>query len=110
MDNDIIEKLSVLTTIETKALQKLVKKAELCICDSVFNELVEHNYQCFVDIGVGQLGIDYSAGDCVKYKFIPSKDLERLLVKTLSDGVNPLVIKVEQSLVNKITSTYKDLL
>lgn len=110
MDDNIIEKLAILTTIEPKVLQKLVKKAELCMCDSVFNAWVDHNYQCYLDLGVGQVGIDYSSGDTIKYNFVPSKTLEKMLVKMLSDEVNPLTIKVEQSLVNKITNTYKDLL
>lgn len=106
---DILEKVSLLTTIDKKSLVKLVDKVDLCICDELYKESLVNDSRCYFDIGVGVLGIDYSSGDSVKYKFTPSKEFEKMVVGTLTKKETPLVDKVEQSLVKKIVSTYKDL-
>ena len=106
---DILEKVSFLTTIDKKALLKLSEKAEWCICDAIYQDNESGNYKCFCDIGIGTIGVDYTSGDTIKYKFIPSKDFEKMLITTLLDKKSPLVTKTEQSLVKKITDTYKDL-
>lgn len=106
---DLLNKLSIVTTIDKKALSKLAEKAEWCICDGIYTSSIENNYRCFFDIGIGTVGVDYSAGDEVKYKFIPSKELEKEVLSTIVNKKNPLVLKAEASLVHKITETYKDL-
>lgn len=106
---DLLHKVSVITTIDRKALNKLAEKYEWCICDEIYTSAIEGNYRCFFDIGIGTIGIDYSSGDEVKYKFIPSKELEKEVLSTITNKKNPLVLKAEASLVKKITETYKTL-
>lgn len=106
---DVLEKLSILTTIDAKTLSKLCEKASWCICDGLYLESLNNVYRCFFDIGIGTVGIDYSAGDVVRYNFVPSKEFEKSVISTISNGESPLKGKVEQSLVRKITETYKDL-
>lgn len=105
---DIIDRVSILSTIDKKHLLKLCEKVELCICDDVYNSNLDGNYKCWYDIGIGSLGIDFSSGDSVKYKFIPSKEFEKEITSTLLNNENPLKNKIDQSLVKKITDTYKD--
>lgn len=106
---EITDKLSTLTTIEKKTLEKFFRKIEWCICDDLYTCNLENNHKCLIDIGIGKLGIDFSSGDTVSYRFFPSKELEKGIVSTLVDGNNPLSDKIEQSLVDKLTKTYKDL-
>lgn len=106
---DVIEEVSALTTIEKKTLSKLEEKFEWCICDGLYRDSLMNNNKCFFDIGLGTIGIDYSSGSSIKYKFIPSKDFEKTVINTLTNKESPLVLKTEQSLVKKITDTYKDL-
>ena len=105
----IVEKLSELTTIDPKALDKFFKKISWCICDDVYQASVDNQDRVFIDVGIGTIGVDFSLGDCVRYNFVPSKDLEKDIATTLTSGENPLTLRVEQSLVTKLTNTYKDL-
>ena len=106
---DVLDRLSLLTTIDKKSLAKLSDKACLCICDEIHKAELENNLRCYFDLDIGTLGIDFSSGDSVKYKFTPSKGFEKMIVNTIVNKESPLVEKVEQSLVKKITNTYKDL-
>jgi len=106
----IVEKLSELTTIDSKALEKFFKKISWCICDDVHQASVDNLGRVFIDIEIGTIGIDFSSGDCVRYNFVPSKELEKDIATTLTSGENPLTLRIEQSLVSKLTNTYKDLL
>ena len=106
---DVLDRVSSLTTIDRKSLVKLTNKASLCICDEIYKSGLENNLRCYFDMGIGTLGIDYSSGDTVKYKFTPAKDFEKMIVNTIVNKESPLVEKVEQSLIKKITDTYKDL-
>lgn len=106
---DVVEEVSTLTTIEKKTLTKLEEKFEWCICDGLYKQTLLNNNKCFFDLGLGTLGIDYSNGTSIKYKFIPSKDFEKAVINTLTKKQSPLVAKTEQSLVKKITDAYKDL-
>lgn len=107
---DILDKVSILTTIDKKSLVKLGDKVSLCICDELYKESLVNNSRCYFDIGIGVIGIDFSSGDSVRYKFTPSKDFEKQVINTLVNKEAPLTKKVEQSLVKKIVDTYKDLL
>lgn len=107
---NLVDKLSELTTIDRKTLEKFFKKISWCICDDVHQSSIGGQEQVYIDIEIGTIGIDFSSGDSVRYKFIPSKELEKDIATTLISKENPLTLRVEQSLVSKITNTYKDLL
>ena len=108
MDN-LVDKISKLTTIDTKILNKLMKKVEWCICDDIYLSMLSNNHRCSIDIGIGSLVIDFSSGDLIRYKFIPSNEFEKGIVNTIVNKENPIVTRSEQSLVSKISNTYKDL-
>lgn len=44
----------------------------------------------------------------MKFRFIPSKDLEKSVTNTVITEKNELIVELEESLVNKITNLYKD--
>jgi hypothetical protein len=46
----------------------------------------------------------------IKYRFVPSKELENILIKTVTHRTSPIILKLESNLQEKIDRTYKELL
>ncbi len=107
--NNVIEDISTLTTIKSDYLNSLVKKSEWCICSYVEETLLKKENITKIDIGIGYLSI-LIEDNTIKYKFIPSEKLEDAIRKTIIDDKNPLKLKLEKVLVDKITNVYKELL
>lgn len=107
--NKLIDDLSILTTIPNKALNKLVTKSYYCINEAVIDTLLEDKNVVEIDIGLGTLYIQI-LDNSIKYKFIPSADLEKNVKNTVVNNKNNLQNVLENNLVNKIVNTYKDLL
>lgn len=106
---NIIEDLSKITEISEKDLNKLIIKSIWCICNSVAeNNLINKNLT-ELNIGLGKLLI-LDEDNVIKYKFIPSKLLEKNLIKTLTEGKNPLKMVLEKTLCSRIINTYKDII
>lgn len=101
------EDLSILTTIPQASINNLSDKAIFCICDSIEEAILYNENEVALKIGFGTLriGID---GEEISYRFEPNRKLESSVAKTVIDGKNPLVAKVEETLVKSITKTYKD--
>lgn len=108
MDN-MIEDISKLTTIQKEYLDSLVAKSEWCICSYIENSILNKESITKIDIGIGSLSI-LVEDNTIKYKFIPSKELESAIRTTVVDDKNPLKFKLEKVLVDKITNIYKELL
>jgi hypothetical protein len=107
--NKLSEELSTLTTIPTTALNKLADKATYCICEDVLEDKIKQNYITDIDISIGVITITRTE-DSIKYKFTPSAKLNDAIVTTVTEGKSPLTKAVEDSLVDKITNVYKNLL
>lgn len=107
--NNLINDLSTLTTISSDSIKRLVNLSNVCICDTIEEDKLQNKDVSEIDIGIGVLYILISS-ETVKYKFIPSKELETNINTTIRKGVNPMEKFVETSLINKITNTYKDML
>lgn len=78
-------------------------------CDCIGHGITERDsniVEC--DIGIGILSL-YICEDAVSYKFIPSCRLESSIKSAIETNNSPLIKKAEESLVNKISSTYKDI-
>lgn len=105
---DLIKDLSVLTTIPTASLNKLVNKSNYCICYDVKENLAKGENVTSIDIGIGTLSIILD-DDSVYYKFKPSKDLENSLKSTIVNGENPLINVVDNTIKDKILNVYKEL-
>ena len=108
MKSDLKKDLSVLTTINELSLSRIQNKVNWCICDIVEKTVYNHENVAEIDLGFGTLVINITENE-VKYKFIPSKSLEKNIVSTVVDEKNPLTFVLEDNLVNKITNIYKDL-
>ena len=104
-----IDDICEITTIPVASMHKLFDKISWCICNCVDEAKLAEEEYCEINIGIGTLiiGIEQNA---LQYKFIPSMKLEEALVATIVKGNNPLEIALEETFVNRILKTYKDML
>ena len=102
--------LSTLTTIHEDTFENLISKTMLCIANYVHEAKLNGDDIVKVDIGIGELYIKITSIDDLKYKFIPSPTLTKVLNKTIKNGISPLAEIVEKTLINRLTNIYKDLI
>ena len=107
--HNIIKDLSDLTTIPTSALTKLADRAVLCMCNCVEESILENKQLTEMDLGIGTIQVLVD-GNELKYRFIPSKQLDSAMKSTVIDKSNPLTAAVEATLVRRILNTYKNYL
>ena len=107
MDVNIKEDLSTLTTINESVFTKLVNKIEWCISDGVEKAIKSGENQANIDLDFGVLKIHFDNNE-IKYKFVPSQKFEKILTNTIVNERNDLVLNIEESLVSKLTNTYKN--
>lgn len=106
---DILTDLSVLTGVSKLSLQNLCDKATLAISHGVFERIQSHEPQVEFDIGIGSLYIKLE-GDSIKYKFIPSKELEETVAFTVKNNECILTNKIDKALGDRIENAYRNLL
>lgn len=109
IERDIINDVSTITFIDRKHLDKLVNKALYSIGDAacLFNSSEDNTLS--LDIGIGTILLVY-IDDSIKYKFIPSEKMEKVIISAVSENKNILINKLETNLISKIENIYKDLL
>ena len=107
--NEVIKDISTLTTINEEYLKSLVAKSEWCICSYIEESILKKETITKIDIGIGFLSV-LVEDNSIKYKFIPNKELEEAVRNTIIDDKNPLKLKLEKSLVDRITKIYKEYL
>nr|DAR38066.1 MAG TPA: hypothetical protein [Caudoviricetes sp.] len=106
---DILSDLSNLTTINYKTLIRTSNIIIGCICEAIRESEVNNKDITEVNIGIGTLIIKKEDKE-FKFKFVPSDLFKKLLVSTLKNKTMPLDIILEDSLISKLTNTYKTLL
>lgn len=106
---NLIQDLSILTTINTESLNKLLDRVYYIISDNLVEAMINEKDIAEIDIGIGTLMVRIS-GDDIKFKFVPNAKLQEVVKTTIVNKENKLISVVEKSLVDKITRTYKDLL
>lgn len=109
MKFDIIPEISTLTTIKQESLDKLFKLVSWCISDGIEQSLLKDENTTELNLGFGKLLISVVDNN-IKYKFLPSSDLEKGIIDTAIYGKNPLKANIDKQLVNNITNIYKELL
>ena len=103
MNYDLKKDLSTLSSLTLTDISRLTTLCSDIICNNV-NEDTDDITS--VDIGIGTLHIQRTTTS-IKYKFVPSRDLEKSLVETTKD---PLICKLESSLTQLVVHSYKDLI
>lgn len=107
--NKLINDISTLTGVSANSLYELLDKSQIIIAHNVIENLIEENSLTTIDIGIGTLYIKLE-DEHIKYKFIPSKNLEELVQKSVTSMSSPLSDRVDMVLNKRIEQTYKDLL
>ena len=108
---NIVNDISILTTIPDKVLAKFFRKMVFCICEAVQENISdEHNVKDIteLDIGIGKLYIKHIGAD-IKYRFEPSDFFEKALLSTIINKKNYLQEFLDESLRKKFIEAYKDL-
>lgn len=109
LKTNLIQDLSLLTTIEENKLKHLMKLSLACISEE-FNEMVLNgDTDLSYDIGIGTLMIGLRNNE-VKYKFVPADILGKNLDNILKGKQNLLEAKIEKQLAKAIENIYKDLM
>ena len=106
---DVLNDLSVLTEVSKLSLQNLADKSILAISHGVFEGIQNQESQTEFDIGIGILYIRLE-GDAIKYKFIPSKNMEETIAYTVKNKTSALAIKADRALGERIENAYRCLL
>ena len=106
MNASLKSDLSTLTTIKESVLAKLNEKIVWCISDAVCKSVYNRDDSTSIDLGYGNLIIKFDNNQ-IKYKFIPSKELEEAVTQAVITERNSLVEALETSLADKITNVYK---
>ncbi len=106
---DLFNDLSLLTGVSKLSLQNLSERSVLCISHAMIECLQSKEPQCEVDIGIGNLYIKLE-GDTIKYKFIPSKNLEETIAFAIQQKESPLTLKIDKALGERIENAYRSLI
>lgn len=110
MENiNIINDLSVLTTIPESVILKLFKKEIFCICEAVEEDILNDKSISCLNLGIGLLCIKHDIKDQIQYKFIPGTLLEKSINNTVANKQNLLEDVLNESLAKKFIDVYKNL-
>ena len=105
---NIVNDVSVLTNIPSKLLDKIKKCEEYSIVENITELNLEKEHFIDLDLGIGVLSILVD-NNTVKYKFVPSSNLNEEILSAIKYRKNILDLKLESSLSQKIEQTYRDL-
>ena len=105
---DINKDVSILTNVPLKYIEKIKKCEEYSIVENISELNLENENIVDLDIGIGVLSILLD-NNIIKYKFVPSSNLEEEVLSAIKYKKNILDLKLESSLCQKIEQTYRDL-
>ena len=109
--SNLIQDMSILTTIPEKTLAKFFRKMVFCICEEIKENILDENSDkeiTEVDIGIGKLYIKVVGAE-VKYKFEPSDYMQKAVIATVTEKENPLADFLSKALGKKFVDLYKDI-
>lgn len=105
----LVNDLSAITETRKKVFEKLSQNANYCICDYLEKTILNNEKVCNIDIGIGNLLIGIDDGT-VRYKFVPSNELESCIISTLENQQNVLIAAVDKQLISQLNKLYEKLL
>ena len=106
---NILDDICEITTIPNASMHKLFDKIGFCIANAIYEGYLNKQQIIEVNIGLGTIIVSIDSNQLV-YKFVPSCKLEKNIVDSIRNNKNPLDIKLEETFVNRILNTYKDML
>lgn len=107
--SNLLYDVSVLTDVSEKTLKKFLPVITQCVGHSIYEGLCTKQEIVEVDLDIGILKVKASH-DGIHYKFVPSKELEKLIMQAVTTRTSPLLTKLENNLQDKIDRSYKELL
>lgn len=105
--NNAVSDLSTLLKVPNKTLEEVVDKLNLCIGSIINDAVLAGEQTTIINIGIGNLGINLAD---MQVKFVPSKDLKQAIKKAAQDKVDPLVLALENSIIEKLTAACREAL
>lgn len=96
---NIIYDLGTLLRLQSKVFEELTNKTNLCIGSAIHDALMENEEALLLNIGIGNLSISLTDMQC---KFIPSKELKSTIKTCINTKIDPLELKLEQELADKL--------
>ena len=104
---DVLKDLSVSTCVAYTTLESLFDKVPYIVAHAVYEASVEGE-DAEIDLGFGELSVRFSDGE-IRTKFVPSKKMSKLMSDAVTNGIDPMVSVLEESLRDKIENAYKAL-
>lgn len=105
----LIDDLVTLTDVSENTFKKFSNLTKYIIGHAVHEHDCENNDITIIDVEIGELHIKVSEGT-VKYRFVPSKELDLMICNTVTSGVSPILTKLNNGLQEKIDKAYKELI
>ena len=106
---NLIDDLNTSTTIPRANLTKLSNRVEWLICNAAYEASLTERKTTEVNMGFGKLRLKLDDG-AIKYKFIPSKHLENMIITAYDEGIDQLAVEAEKAISGTILKAYKDLM
>ena len=107
---NLLDDLSVLTTISKYGLTDMSKIAEMCIAQAILEAKLNNQETVKIILGtLGELNVIITDSE-VTYRYIPSKSLEKDIIASLQTNKSKLQEALENSLTKRVISVYKDLM
>jgi len=107
--NKIEDSLNKLTTIPKETITSIFTLTNEIICDEFLNCVDEGEDVAVVDVGIGTVSL-FPVDGGVEYKFVPSDELEKMVVETMTSGDSPLVNHINKKITKIILTKYKNLM
>ena len=105
----LIDDLVLLTDVSEATFKKFSNLTNYIVGHAVHEHDCEGAEVTIIDLEIGELHIKVS-DNSVKYRFVPSKELDLMICNTINSGISPIVTKLNTGLQEKIDKAYKELL
>lgn len=106
--NNTLTDLATLTNIPEKILEKLFQSIAYIICQAVLEDTLDESDITSIDLNFGILYIKHENSE-LKFKFVPSKDLEDNLKETITQKLNLMENTLTDKISVKLLEIYKEL-
>lgn len=104
-----IENVSKFTDISESQILTLSEILELLICHEVFLTTKREEEQVLsVGVGVGTIYIKFSDSGTIRYRFVPTKKLEKSLVEALKEDNSKLISYLSDKVDNTLYKKYME--
>lgn len=107
--NNINKDISLFTGLSEDNVAYITNIIEDVICEDVYESILNHESTTEINLGYGILYIKLE-DDNIKYKFIPSKNLIDNINNIFKNNEYTFKSKINKTLTDRITKTYKELL